>query len=264
MDPGELLCRVAIKGDADILKEQLERGGLPFIDRTNKKGQTPLLAAIFNCQVETALLLIQSGANLNVKDATNSTPLISAICNGMTEVVEEILKHPERLDVNCVDNDGYTALQWSLELAMEDVALALLKIHKADFKLENKAGACALHAGAAEGLVEFMKEATKAKADWRVQDDEGNTPLHYAVKKRNHSGLQFLLTRCPLSERNYEGNTALHLAVLNGDDASVKALITAKAELSVSNCDGQSPLDLAAPDSPSQRECGQGLLVAPL
>ena len=83
------LCLAISKGDIEKVK-QIIAYGIDVNDTTNR-GMTPLMyAAIYN-QSEIAKLLLEKGANLNLKDKSGSTALDHAKTSGSNEVME-ILK----------------------------------------------------------------------------------------------------------------------------------------------------------------------------
>ena len=83
------LCLAISKGDIATVK-QIIAYGIDVNDITNR-GMTPLMyAAIYN-QSEIAKLLLENGANLDMKDKSGRTALDHAKTSGSNEVME-ILK----------------------------------------------------------------------------------------------------------------------------------------------------------------------------
>nr|XP_053654673.1 putative ankyrin repeat protein RF_0381 [Cherax quadricarinatus] len=97
-----------------------------------------------------------------------------------------------------------------------------------------------------------------AGADVNCQNDDGWTPLYYAVKNNNVDIVQMLLnkSRCDLSKKGsyyymeleHEINsvTALHIAAAEGYDDCVKMLLDAGADVNCQDDDGRTPLHYAA------------------
>jgi ankyrin repeat protein len=83
------LCLAISKGDIATVK-QIIAYGIDVNDTTNR-GMTPLMyAAIYN-QSEIAKLLLENGANLDLKDKSGTTAIEYAKTSGSKEVME-ILK----------------------------------------------------------------------------------------------------------------------------------------------------------------------------
>lgn len=100
------------------------------------------------------------------------------------ELLELILQHSFRAVVNRQDENGLTALHWAVMIDHAD-HVALLLAHQADVE---------------------------------VGDQEGRTPLHYAVSKNAVVSLRVLLETCPAAVNvgDLSGRTALHSACSEG------------------------------------------------
>ena len=131
-----------------------------------------------------------------------------------------------------------------------------------------------------DGVTELLKNN---KLDVNHKDDNGNTPLHYAVTESselvkfliskganvnavdndNHTPLHVTIAAkistkkklkiiyilfendAKINKFNNEGNTALHFAVIYNVPEAVKALLGEDAKKKIKNDDGKTPLDLA-------------------
>jgi len=87
---GDYMVMSALQGKLDILKLFLA-AGFP-IDHTTSDGRTALSSAVMYGRNEIAVILIGAGADVNIADANNSTPLTHAAgkCDA-TEVVQALL-----------------------------------------------------------------------------------------------------------------------------------------------------------------------------
>jgi len=116
-------------------------------------------------------------------------------------------------------------------------------------------GFAPIHYCAATGNIDALRAvASRPRASPFIQDKEGNTALHWAVRNI-HLILASMLLQSALALVNIvnvAGETALHWAVRNGDDdVSVKIallLIQRGASVSVQDANGVTPLHLAIAD----------------
>ena len=69
-------------------------------------------------------LLIEAGADVNIRDEDGSTALMCAAEHGHMEIVKHLLHHPDT-DVSVKDNDGLTALAVAMEAGHRDVGVVL-------------------------------------------------------------------------------------------------------------------------------------------
>lgn len=106
-DSGSLLKAVS-SNDSEKVAEILETKTYP-IDELNEKGETPLLIAVHNNQIELAKKLIDAGANVNIQDNIADSPYLYAGAEGRTEILAYMLSHSEP-DQSIVNRFGGNAL----------------------------------------------------------------------------------------------------------------------------------------------------------
>lgn len=83
--------------------------------------------------------------------------------------------------------------------------------------------------------------------DLESVDEEGDTPLHYAVRNEDYELLDIILSYVPdLDVENLDGDSALHLAVRVGNSEIVRMLIDFGARTEVKDAKRRTPEKLAA------------------
>ena len=101
--------------------------------RNEVLGYSPLTAAVVDGDVETAIKLIQNGADTNVRDAMDMTPLHHAVSYNSAAMVDLLLSN--EADVYLKDEVGQTAMRLALELAklpkFDDQIISALREHEA-------------------------------------------------------------------------------------------------------------------------------------
>ncbi len=90
--------------------------------------------------------------------------------------------------------------------------------------------------------------APPAGVNIRLQDNAGNSPLHYAVINSDDNAVIELLVRsqAPLNVQNCQGETPLFIAARQNDVAVVKFLLRSGANANVATVDEATPLHVAA------------------
>jgi len=78
-------------GHLEVVKLLLEHGADPNVK--NRDGKTPLHNAASEGHLEVVKLLLERGADPNVKDDDGNTPLHNAAWRGHLEVVKLLLEH---------------------------------------------------------------------------------------------------------------------------------------------------------------------------
>ncbi|XP_013417088.1 serine/threonine-protein phosphatase 6 regulatory ankyrin repeat subunit A [Lingula anatina] len=164
------------------------------INAKNKEGMTALhYACLTGMGVE---LLINAGADLNVKDTVGNTPIIIAATEGLCKTIRKLCL--ANCDVNLCNTDQQRT---------------------------------ALHYMAMKGHVECVEELLYAGAHPDIPDAGGCTPLWHAIN-RNQIGVAKLLLRsnCGFGFKNYSfkcDTSMLQLALEKGHPEIVKMLVIA-------------------------------------
>jgi ankyrin repeat protein len=116
-------------------------------------------------------------------------------------------------------------------------------------------GVTPLHIAAARGDTNVAKLLITHKADVNAKDNNGMTPLHYAVflapYMSNNSGnkavAELLLTHnADVNATNNFGATPLYFAAVAGDKDMVELLLANKADVNAKENRGWTPLHMAA------------------
>ncbi len=92
--------------------------------RATQHGQTALMLAVSHGRLDMAQLLVEAGAEVNIRDEDGSTALMCAAEHGHMEIVKFLMQQPET-NVLAKDNDGLTALAVAMEAGHRDVGVVL-------------------------------------------------------------------------------------------------------------------------------------------
>ena len=161
----------------------------------DRQGRTPIWGAVETFP-EIAKFLVENGADINVRDQINSTPLLWAAGFGRPETVSYLIERGA--DVKSVDDNGWTPLIWAAGL----------------------------------GQPQTVEILVKAGADLAAADRQtGDTPLLRAGRTGKAESMKILLDAgADVSVRNKLQMTALHLAAQSGSPEKVALLLAAKAD----------------------------------
>ena len=123
----------SVRGHYDVTKLLMQKGA--EIDVKSTSGVTPLMCASFWGRCKVAKLLLETGANPNLQDLQGKSALMLASEKGHCDVVTQLLAHSAQLDAQ--DNDGNFSLHISVLEEMDKIT-ALLLSRGADPSLKNK------------------------------------------------------------------------------------------------------------------------------
>jgi len=136
--------------------------------------------------------LLVDGAEPDVTDDGQRTPLHFAAKAGHQEIVALLLRHGAAIDAR--DENDTTPLHFAAG-AGHGSTVAMLLAHGAGIAATDRGGHTALHFAASAGNVEVVRHLLKHGADLAAANKSGWTPLHYAVAERHLAVADLLLQR---------------------------------------------------------------------
>ena len=161
-------------GNLESIKWLISAGAK--VNLANYQGLTPLLKVLYADSIdnETALFLIHSGADVNLKDLEKNAPLHYAVGNGNVAIVKALIGAGAKLE-----SEGKYK-RTPLLLAVEKKKTEMVQLLIAAGAVVNGKGALMMAAGhpSASGILKIL---LAAGANVNEKDEDGNTPLHKAV-----------------------------------------------------------------------------------
>ena len=201
-------------------------------------------------------LLLEHGADINVRSNGRSTPLHIAAGHGRVEVVPVLLEHGA--DVGAEDSRGRTPLHEAADYGSAEIVRALLE-HGANVGAADNTGRTALHealdygrADADYGRVEIIRVLLEYGANVGAEDNEGITPLHLAADygraefERVEAVRVLLKQGADVDAKDKKGRTPLLAAGGHDSVEVVRALLEHGADVGVEDNEGKTPLLEAA------------------
>ncbi|MBP8081925.1 MAG: ankyrin repeat domain-containing protein [Spirochaetes bacterium] len=209
----------------------------------NKKsihGDTPLLAACKSEKWNCARILLSSGANPNIKDSSNKTPLFYASAKDIETVKLIVAK---KGNVNSADFPALNAV----ENGKTDILVFLHKSGAKLYLIKNL-----IHTAAKSGTKDTLFYLASKKMNLNIKDQSGALPLHIAVENGRYDTAAFLLSRkSPVNAADYSGRTPLmrYLEKNNPPSAEyLNFLYKWKASFKIRNKNGESIIHTAPAD----------------
>lgn len=92
--------------------------------RAAQHGQTALMLAVSHGRLDMVELLVEAGAEVDVRDEDGSTALMCAAEHGHLEIVKQLMQHPD-INIGATDNDGLSALSVAMEAGHRDIGVLL-------------------------------------------------------------------------------------------------------------------------------------------
>ncbi|XP_037669181.1 kinase D-interacting substrate of 220 kDa isoform X7 [Choloepus didactylus] len=228
------------------------------VDERNECGQTPLMIAAEQGNLEIVKELIKNGANCNLEDLDNWTALISASKEGHLHIVEELLKCGVNLEHR--DMGGWTALMWACYKGRTEVVELLLS-HGANPSVTGLYSVYPVIWAAGRGHADIVHLLLQNGAKVNCSDKYGTTPLVWAARKGHLECVKHLLAMgADVDQEGANSMTALIVAVKGGYTQSVKEILKRNPNVNLTDKDGNTALMIASKEG--HTEIVQDLLDA--
>lgn len=238
------LLSAVMRNKMDEVSSHLDDGAFEQ-NATDSDGNTALLLAAKNGNLDIVEMLLQRGFSLNQSNFKKRTALLYAAKGGHCSLVERLLSTAE-CDVDAQDIEGNTALLIAVKRGHNDVIESLLASGQGDVSKQDRYGHTALHDAAKTGRMDTLAMLVFHGANKDVQDKYDNTSLMYATL-HDHTNCVALLVKaeCNVNLTNMGGRSALHTAAQNGFTNIVSILLQANAKMDIKDSDNNTPILLA-------------------
>ncbi len=233
-------------GNVELVKLLLDNGA--DFNVRNKYGESPLHKACSEGHGSIVELLLKCGANPNVQNGRGKSPLYRACSEGHDGIVKLLLEHGA--DPNMKDQEGKPPLIFAFKdrfLHENEVrVISLLLEHNADPNVQDEYGELPLHKACSSGCYNIVKLLLEKGVDPNVQNGRGRFPLH-TVSFRGYDGIVKLLLKYKANPNVQDGNgeSPLHYALLWWHYNIAELLLKNRANPNVPDKNGKFPLNRA-------------------
>ena len=252
-------------GDLKAIKHYIEEGG--DVNALDNGFQLSAMSwGALHGQTEIVQLLIENGAEVNIKSGDGATPLHSAAFFGRTDVAKLLLENGANPQAR--NNDGETPvdvlyINWEttafigglvgVDTGKEEIAamktgrneVAKLFGVKGTFDDAGTSSAQNLSAAAFAGNLAAMKQALADGADPNTKDPQSGGTLLSTAALMGHTKVVALLLEhdADINARSRDGGTALHAAAFLGRAETVKLLLDKGADTTLRSSMGGTAID---------------------
>ncbi|KAE8146616.1 ankyrin repeat-containing domain protein [Aspergillus avenaceus] len=190
--------------------------------------ETAVFLAVEFGQTQAASILLNKGADINMRGLQNCTLLHRAAYQNNIEMVRMLLRHNP--SINLKDDAGLTA--WSANLDKEhSPVLEVLRNAGADTNTQRMHGETDLYSAAAAGKLATVRFLLNQGVNPSLQTDFGWAPLHWAAADGHLSCVEELLKAgAELDPVSDQSKSPLDMAIENNQQKVIKVLRDAGAK----------------------------------
>jgi ankyrin repeat protein len=217
-----------------VMRVLLELGANP--DVRDAESNTPLMIAARK-RIESVRLLLEHGATANAQNLQDDTPLVIAAGHGCPAMLKLLLD--AGADCNALGGNQRSALMRAAETGSLANMRMLLESGAA-LQLQRADGATALTCACEAGQVPALKALLDAGAPANFRDDNGQSALHVAASRGDIPIVyQLLLSDADVNSVRSDNLTPLIAAVAAGYGHVARFLIYAGADINASTIVGE-------------------------
>jgi serine/threonine-protein phosphatase 6 regulatory ankyrin repeat subunit B len=230
-----IACENSLTSDVDHLQK---RGVNVNLIPSNQ--DLSALMVVSQCgNIQMTKLLLEYGANVNLKNRNGWSALIFASESRQFEIADLLLDYGA--DVNLQSYDGTSALMVSYLPKLSELFLD----RGANINLKNNNGASAIFVAVQKGFIKLAKFLLEYGADVNEHDNEDTSTLMVAIKNENIETVKiFLDYGANINAQNKNMWSALMFSCQKGHAQMTKLLLEYGAEVNLQNRNGWTALML--------------------
>jgi ankyrin repeat protein len=209
-------------------------------------GRTALHLAASTGNLPVFNLLLENGADTDVKNDVGETPLNYAVYYGSEPIVQLLLQQSLQ-EVKTRANDGESLLHYAVRgghLSMMDL---LLMTEPTLLEEDDNNGRTALFLAVFLGKKDIIEFLLHHGCQITLRDINGGAPWDLVEEKLpTFEILDLFITHgWDIDERYFKGRTPFHRAVIGGDEEAARFLISRGCHVDIGDDDEDTPLDTA-------------------
>ena len=226
----------------------MKKRGIDVVNSSDEITGTPLIWSIINSKNKVARLLLRLGADVHTAAFNDKSAYDWAELSKDSKTTSLLLAAMKMTPTTTITGRGKSSNKcWRV------IPNFIKRFRDGTCNRNQKTlmdSTDVIHEAAMQRSSQQLKNLIgKTNRDVNLQNQNGETPLHTAIKSQRTSTSKFLLTNgANVNAQNLDGVTPLHWAVSNNGsrkfDEIVKNMVMAGADLSVQNTQGNSPLGL--------------------
>ena len=236
----------AINRNVEAVRRLLQVRGVD-VNKASTLPSSPITNAVYSGSLEMVRLLVDAGASLDTREGKDKISLLMVALNSDSLPMVKYLIS-KGVDVNAVDNRGYTAVAFAAEKEDPSYITALADAGADLNRPQSSSQESPLGVSVRNNRTQIVKFLLSRRVNLEAVDAEGRTPLFWAA----FSGRIDILTQlveagADVNARdNKEGSNPLIYAIVSGNQEAVTYLVRNGADVDARETSGLSSSYYAA------------------
>lgn len=220
------LLHAAANGYVGIIDKLLGKGA--NIEAKSYWGdrETALHCAALEGQEAAVKILVERGAELEIKSKSRSTALLFAVEFEKEPIVKFLIDSGASVNTQKDNENGNAAIHLAIQNEDERILVLLLE-SGANVKSRNHCGDTALHLAVADiSRHEMVKVLLEKGADFALRNQRDETPIHIAATNNNTEAVFRMLrmgAATVINARDVDNNTPLLCAAASSENIDIKS-----------------------------------------
>lgn len=207
----------------DILPYLLEHGADPFAK--DKEDHSGLHMAADAGKIATLKLLLKKGLSLTAVTSDGDTPLMCALTVGQEDTALFLMNNGADHRIKCMVYLR-TILHYAADLSMEKIVERVLQSGDVDINAKDANGLTALGLACKRGSMKIVKTLIAAGADMESIEVANDRPLHMALINRNEDlAIHLIEQGVDICATGSYDRTPLHLAAAYGNPRAAQLIL---------------------------------------
>ena len=221
----KMVLNAISSGDLETTKYLIEENNID-INSTDENGQTLLMKACCNTNLDLVKYLVENKADITKTDKKNYNALMYAVEQSTLDIVRYLFEESDTINIEQLSKDQIGLLSLAIKNNDFRILRYLVESQNFDVTISNEKGQNLALLAAGSGKLDSVKYLRDKNANITAKDNNGNNILMYAAASGNLSLVKYIVNAAivDINEKNNDDKTAKDIAIAHNQTEIAKFL----------------------------------------